>query len=92
MEEQFVIVNLRSQFVFLVRFVVTAVEKSAPVLLPGRVRKLDPVEEVWSIFRGLDVAHFPLLPIGTGARETVSHQFGVVGHVNPAQCHRPVFG
>src|SRR5207244_1554512 len=73
------------------RLVVTAVEKSAPVFFPGRVRKLDPLEEVWPILPTLDVAHLPLLPIGTGSRETVSHQLGVIAHVNAAQRDRAIF-
>src|SRR6266851_3366343 len=47
---------------------------------------------LWSIFAGLDLAHFPLLPIGAGGSETVSHQFGVVGHIHTAQRDRPIFG
>src|SRR6266568_3163420 len=91
MEEEFVIVNLRPEFVFLVRLVVAAVEKSAAIFFPRRSLKLDPVENIWSILAGLDVAHFPLLPIGAGGRETISHQFGVIGHVHAAHCDCAVF-
>src|SRR5437588_440813 len=90
-EEEFVIVNLRTQFVFLVRLVVAAVEKSAAIFFPRRIRKLDPVENILSILAGLDVAHFPLLPIGAGGRETISHQLGVIGHVHAAHCDCAVF-
>src|SRR5438309_294040 len=49
-------------------------------------------EKIWSIFARLDLAHFPLLPIGAGGSETVSHQFSVVGHIHTAQRDRPIFG
>ena len=92
MEEKFVVVNLRSKFVFLVRLVVTAVEKAGAVFFPGRAGELDPVQHIRSIFAGLDVAHLPLLPIGTGAGQSVSQQFGVVAHINAAQGDGAVFG
>src|SRR4029077_9392183 len=92
MEEQFVIVNLRTQFVFVVRFVVAAVEKSAVVFFPGRTRELDPVDRVWTIFSGLHVAHFPLLPIGTGGCQSVSEKFRVIANLHAAQSNGPVFG
>src|SRR5215470_14085578 len=92
MEEKFVIVNLRAELVLLIGFVVTTIEKSAAVFFPRRVGELDPIQQIWSILAGLYVAHLPLLPIGTGAGEAISHQPGVLRHVKSAQRDRAVLG
>ena len=89
-EKQFVIVNRRTQF--LIRFVVTAVEETAAIFFPRRARELDPVEDILSIFARLDVAYFPLLPIGPGGGESVSEKFRIVGHIQSAQRDRAVLG
>src|ERR1700730_503403 len=71
MKEKLVVVNLRAEFVFLIRFVVAAVKEPAAVFFPRRTREFDPVELIRSVFACLDVAHFPLLPIGTGGRKAI---------------------
>src|SRR5262249_16947534 len=73
MKEKLVIVNLRTEFVFLVRLVVTTVAKPAAVLFPRSVGKFDPIHQIWSILASPHVANFPLLPIGAGRGEAISH-------------------
>ena len=89
-EEKFVIVNLSAEFVF--GFVVTAVEKSAAIFFPRRVREFDPIHKILPIFAGFHIAHFPLLPIGAGGGEAISHQPGVVSHIKSAQRDGAVLG
>ena len=91
MEKQFVAVNLRAQFVFLIRLVVTAVEETPAVFFPRRAGKFDPVEDILSIFPGLDVADFPLLPIGTGGGESIGKKFCVIAHFRAAQGNSAIF-
>src|SRR5437868_13805755 len=90
MEEEFMIVNLGAKLVLLIRFVVTTVEKSAAIFFPRRIRELDPIQQILSILAGLDIAHFPLLPIGPAGSETISHQPGVLSHIKSAQRDRPI--
>src|SRR5919201_1985066 len=90
MEEKFVVVNLGTKFVLLIRFVVTAVEESAAIFFPRRVRELDPIQQILSILARPYVAHLPLLPIRAGGGEAIGHQPGVLGYVKSAQRDRAV--
>src|ERR1700682_251052 len=90
-EENFVAVNLRAQLVLLVRFVVTTVEKTAPVFHPGCAGEFYPINLVVSIFPRLDVAPFPWLPIRAGRGEAVGQQFRIIARGQAAQRNRTVF-
>src|SRR5439155_8979412 len=52
-------------------FGIAAVKKAFAIFGPGCAREFDPFDMVTQILAGADVAHFPLLPIGTGRGDTI---------------------
>ena len=66
-------------FVFgvFVGFVVATVEESLAVVRPGCAGKFNPFEMVCQILTGIYIPHLPLLPVGTGTRQAVSHELAV---------------
>jgi hypothetical protein len=54
------------------RLVIAAVEKTFAVFGPGSARELHPLDFVFEIFTGIDVADLPLLPIRSGRGDAIS--------------------
>jgi hypothetical protein len=71
--------------------VVTAVEESALIFLPGAEGEFHPLHVIRQIFAGFDVAHFPVLPVRAGDRDSIRQQLAVAGYIVPAQRDGAVF-
>src|SRR5579862_6737110 len=74
------------------RFVVAAVEKALAVIGPRRLAPFDPFEIVAKILACRYVAHFPVVPIATGLRETISEILAVVADRRASKGDSAIFG
>ena len=75
-----------------VRRIIAAVEETLVVLGPRGARELGPLDVVRQILARFDVAHFPLVPVGTGGGRGVGQVFAVRADRGAGQRHRAVGG